>query len=279
MKKIGVILLIMVLCMSGCSLVDKYLENSDETINQPTTQVQSSSNEIITKTPTETTFQIQPTDIPQGDFAEDVVITLDPGHGGKFGGAFFDNRREQDLNLTVATYAKQYLEENYNNVTVVMTRTTDDKLADKLSKDLEQRAVIAKEAKSDALVSIHFNTTQEHNQHGAMIIISRMDHVTDVCKGLAESIMEQFSNLGLQSQGIITRKSNTSVDENGSPLDYYAINRQCANRDIPGIIVEHCFMDNITDIPFIDSEEDLKALGKADAIGIANYFGLSKKSN
>ena len=74
-------------------------------------------------------------------------------------------------------------------------------------------------------------------------------------------------------RGIVTKNSNDMVDANGNPLEYYAINRHAANRDMIGIIIEHCFMDNEEDKQFIADDEALKRLGEADARGIAAYFG------
>jgi len=218
-----------------------------------------------------------PGKLPEGDLAEDIILVLDPGHGGVFSGASYDGRNEKDLTLTVANYLKEYLEENYDGVQIVLTRTEDVTLSNDVKEDLELRAQIAKDANADALVSLHFNASDEHNQKGSMVFISHRDNVTNVSKLLAESILTELEGLGLKNHGTVTRNSNDMTDEKGKPLDYYAINRHCANRDIPGIIVEHCFMDHSDDKGYIDSEEDLKSLAKADAEGIAKFYGLIKK--
>lgn len=215
--------------------------------------------------------------LPEGDLSEDIILALDPGHGGTFGGASYDGRNEKDLTLIVANYVKEYLEENYEGVQIVLTRTEDVTLSNDVKEDLEIRAQIAKDANADALISLHFNASEEHNQNGSMVFISHRDNVTNVSKLLAESILTELEGLGLKNHGTKTRNSNDMVDEEGKPLDYYAINRHCANRDIPGIIVEHCFMDHSNDKGYIDSEEDLKALAIADAEGIAKFYGLIKK--
>lgn len=206
-----------------------------------------------------------PGNLPEGDLAEDVILVLDPGHGGVFGGASYDGRNEKDLTLKVANYVKEYLEENYDGVQIVLTRTEDVTLSNDVKEDLELRAQIAKDANADALVSLHFNASDAHNQNGSMVFISHRDNVTNVSKLLAESILTELEGLGLKNHGTVTRNSNDTFDEKGKPLDYYAINRHCANRDIPGIIVEHCFMDHSNDKSYIDSDDALKALAKADA--------------
>ena len=143
--------------------------------------------------------------------------------------------------------------------------------------ELELRAVFAEEKKADALVSIHFNASDKHDLHGAMVFVSRRDNVHDAGQKLGECIEEELVKLGLAREGVLTHRSNDMIDENGVAYDYYAINRHCANRDLVGVIVEHCFMDNSHDIAYIDSEEDLRKLAEADGEGIAKYFALQKR--
>ncbi|MCR5323607.1 MAG: N-acetylmuramoyl-L-alanine amidase [Lachnospiraceae bacterium] len=211
--------------------------------------------------------------------AKTVVIVIDPGHGGKFTGAVYNKVNEKEITLKTAKYARDYLNENYENVEVYLTRDEDTELAETLKEDLEERARIAKRKGADALVSIHFNASDDHKRNGCYIYVSRRKEVADECKGLAKAIMKEITDLGVKEKAIEQRKSNDMFDETGDPYDYYAINRHCAARNIPGIIVESCFMDNETDRQFIDSEMALKTLGEANAKGIAAYFELVKKAD
>lgn len=215
--------------------------------------------------------------LPQGDSLDNVVVVLDAGHGGGYVGASYGGKNEKDLTLTVASYTKEYLEMHYDGIEVMMTRENDSALSGDVAKDLEMRAEIAKEANADVLVSFHFNASENHTQQGAMVLVSQQPKVSQVCEELGSSILEELSSLGIVNNGTKTRESNDMYDENGKPLDYYAINRHCANREIPGIIVEHCFMDESSDQQFIKDDAALQALAKADAVGIADYFGLAPK--
>lgn len=214
---------------------------------------------------------------PEGDYAKNVIIALDPGHGGGFVGASYNDRNEKDLTLTMANYVKEYLEENYTGMEIYMTRQEDSALSGDVKEDLELRAQFAQDVNADVLVSLHFNASEDHTQKGSMVLVSHRKNVSEACKELGNAILEGLEELGLVNNGTITRNSNDMFDDAGNPLDYYAINRHSAARDIPGIIVEHCFMDNGNDQQYMDSEEDLRALAKADAIGIATYFGLAAK--
>lgn len=207
-----------------------------------------------------------------------TVIVIDPGHGGGYTGATYNKVVEKDLTLKTAKFARDYLEDNYENVEVYLTREEDKALADNLVDDLEKRAKIAKEHKANALVSIHFNASENHNRTGTYIYVSRRSQVKDECKGLARAIMKELTELGTKERAIEERKSNDMFDDSGDAYDYYAINRHCAARNIPGIIVEQCFMDNEEDRQFIESDMALKMLGEANARGIAEYYGLTRKA-
>ncbi|MCR5686331.1 MAG: N-acetylmuramoyl-L-alanine amidase [Lachnospiraceae bacterium] len=218
----------------------------------------------------------QPVSAPDNS-GKKTVIVIDPGHGGEFAGATYNGVTEQTITLVVAKYVKEYLLDNYSDVEVYLTRESDVDFADNLKDDLENRCIIAKRHGADALVSIHFNASESHDQSGANIYVSRRDNVSATSHELAESIMKQLTALGLKNRGIEERKSNDMFDEKGDAYDYYAINRHCAARNIPGIIVEQCFIDSDTDREFMKSDAALKKLGTADAIGIAEYYGLKKK--
>lgn len=207
----------------------------------------------------------------------DVVIVLDPGHGGKYPGAIHNGYTERDLNLKVALYCREYLEANYTGMKVYLTREGDYHLNDNLSIDLEARAQFAQDVGADILVSLHFNASHTHNVGGCMAMISKQANVSAQSKALADSMLKEVAKLGLYNRGTWSGNSEDYFDQYGNPLDYYAINRHCANRGIPGIIMEHCFMDYQPDLKYLSSDEALKKLAIADAIGIANYLGLEKK--
>ena len=86
-----------------------------------------------------------------------VVVVLDPGHGGKDPGTAHNGLVEKDLNLKIAQYCKNELKE-YTGVTVYMTRETDILLGNNASEDLWNRVAKAKGWGADLFVSIHINS-------------------------------------------------------------------------------------------------------------------------
>ena len=202
----------------------------------------------------------------------ECVVVLDPGHGGRFSGAVH-GLVEKDTVLKIALYAKAYLEEHYPQIEVKMTRDTDIDFDAQLAKDLENRVQLGKELGADVFVSFHLNASVAHNIRGAEVICPHRENVKTDSFLLGNCILDELTALGIKRRGIVTKNSNDTVDANGNPVEYYAINRHAANRDMIGIIIEHCFMDNEEDKVFLADEAALQRLGEADARGIAAYFG------
>lgn len=207
----------------------------------------------------------------------DHIVVLDPGHGGVWYGAMDGTCLEKDLALTVAFYCRDYLTEHYDNVTVYLTRETDTEFSLDQGDDLEARVRIAADYGAEILVSLHFNTDPTDAANGALVCVSKQPWVKDEAAAVGTSILNQLSALGINNMGLLYKDSEEYFDENGEALDYYAICRYSASVGIPGIIVEHCFMRNEIDKQFYTSDEALMSLATADAIGIAQYLGLTEK--
>lgn len=211
--------------------------------------------------------------------ADQIVIVLDPGHGGVHCGCVADGLPyEQHLNLSIAWYCKAELE-TYEGVTVIMTRTDDVQLSESLVEDLRLRVQTAADNHAAFLVSLHLNASANHTASGSMAFVSFQPNISAQSVAMGNAILNQLAALGLASHGCITTQSPTYFDENGQPKDYYAINRHGADMNIPSIIIESCFMDNpnSVDRAFCATEEGRQRLGIANAAGIAQYFGLQKK--
>ena len=209
-----------------------------------------------------------------------VVVVLDPGHGGQDPGTAHNGLVEKDLNLKIAQYCKNELEE-YTGVTVYMTRETDILLGNNTSEDLWNRVAKAKAWGADLFVSIHINSG---GGKGAEVWYPTENYNANIGKQgkeVAQEIIEELKKIGLSTHGnggIYTKLADGSKYEyaDGSSGDYYGIIRHSKNAGFPGIIVEHAFIDNEDDAAKLKEESFLKQCGVADATGIANYFGLSK---
>ena len=197
-----------------------------------------------------------------------IIIVIDPGHGGpgtadeqelgaKYNGVF-----EKDLTLITATAMKNELEQ-YGNVTVYMTRTADQPMT------LANRSAFAASVGADALISIHYNASAEHNFYGSEVFTSAFGQHYATGTGLGSCFLKQLCATGSADKGCKTR-----IGKSGT--DYYGIIRHGVNNNVPTIIVEHGYIDNDTDWSRMNSASAWQQLGIGDATAVAQYYGLEK---
>ncbi len=202
--------------------------------------------------------------------AKPYVIVLDPGHGGYDGGANGNGVNEKDLTLKIAKYCKKYLEQQ-GNAKVYMTRNDDTYVS------LAGRVDYAASVNANLFVSIHLNSG---GGHGAEVYYPNSNYRSDIGsegKTLAQSVQDELIALGIYGRGIKIRNSQDSKYPDGSTQDYYAVIQRSKRAGFPGIIIEHAFIDSTNDFSaFLNSDEKLERLGKADATGILKYLGIGK---
>ncbi len=198
-------------------------------------------------------------------FAEkkEVVIVLDPGHGGTDMGALTGGRMEKELNYTVAMACKRELEK-YEGVKVYLTRGKDEELS------LADRAKFASEKKADLVISLHFNASESHLLSGAETYVSSKQPLKSQAEKFALTELALLEQYGVPIHGNFTR-----LNENNQ--DYYGIIRESAARRMPTVIVEHCYLDVPAEAHFFDTPEDLQRFGMIDATAIAMTYGLRSK--
>lgn len=179
-------------------------------------------------------------------------VYLDPGHGGSDPGAVANGLKEKDLVLSIAKYARNYLQNNYKGVTVRMSRSTDKYLT------LTQRANDANRWGADVFVSIHINAGggvgyEDYIYNGK---VSSNTHK------LQDAIHKKVAPLFTRDRG--RKRAN------------FAVVRQTK---MPAVLTENGFIDNKTDANFLSKKSNLKKIGEAHAKGIAVYLGLEKGSS
>ncbi len=212
---------------------------------------------------------------------EGVTICLDPGHGGNDSGAVgVNNVYEKNLTLKIAQYCKQELEKYDCNV--VMTRTGDT------NPSLEDRANFAKSQGAQYLISIHLNSAAGGGAVGAEVYYPNTHWRPDISqngKNVAQAIQNQLVSLGIRDRGIKFRTIDTNEYpdpfryDDGSVADYYGIIRNAKYNGLTGLIIEHCFINNVSDYNnYLNSDAKLQKLGVADANGIVSALGLTKAS-
>ncbi len=220
-----------------------------------------------------------------------TIITVDAGHGGNGGGYCRINGREYcetEIVLKIAYYLKEELE-TYQKVKVVLTRTTNSQEEYDRIYELGTRGQIAADCGSDVFISLHINGTDYRNSaSGACILVPNGNYRPELVEKdyeLGRCILARLNELGIGTYhgGFLTRDSEENPpDQNpdGTVADYYGIVRTGLWHNLVTVLVEHCFIDNTYEATnYLSTDEQLKALAHADAMGIVDYLGLQKASD
>ena len=99
------------------------------------------------------------------------TLVLDAGHGGKDPGAVGKFSQEKDLNLKLVLAVGKQINEQYPDVNVVYTRSTDVFIP------LQKRADIANKANADLFIAIHTNSAEKKEPRGVETFILGTDRM------------------------------------------------------------------------------------------------------
>ena len=194
-----------------------------------------------------------------GNAVASPVIALDPGHGGSDPGAVASGLRESDLTWKIAVACKDRLE-SYG-FTVVLTRGEND---DVNGDDYLHRVERVLRYGAEVYVSLHINSATASAANGVEVYVpsnSGSRH-TQVSAELADKIIANLEALGLYNRGVKVE-------------DEFAVINQSNSAGIPGILIEHGFITNSSDVSNYFSDEGCRELGWADADAIARQFPQS----
>ena len=95
------------------------------------------------------------------------TVVIDAGHGGKDAGAVSKDKKtyEKTFTLSIASKLSDKIKEEYPDVSVVMTRSTDKFV------ELRDRAAIANKAGGQLFISIHINSAYSTSPNGYSVHI------------------------------------------------------------------------------------------------------------
>ena len=236
--------------------------------------------------------------------AEEFVVVIDAGHGGKDPGAQSANRKvnEKDIALKVALRAGELIRNAHPEVTVKYTRRTD------VFVELKERARIANKAKADLFISIHCNAAEGRKAHGAEVFVL----------GSEEGRTQANLNAAKRENSVILLEKDYKESYQGfdpsSPESYIIFEymqseylkesielAQCIQKQLcttakrydrgvhqagflvlhattmPSILVELGFISNAEEEKFLNSADGKEKLSKSIANGFENYYKNLKK--
>lgn len=233
-------------------------------------------------------------DVPTG--LRDVIVVIDPGHGGKDPGAMGSKKnREKNITLAIAERLRLLINRQAG-MHAILTRSGDYYVG------LRQRLNIARKANADIFISIHADAFNNPHSHGASVYaLSQTGATSEAARWLAEK--ENNSELGGvnlanldDASGVIrsvlldlsqTATINSSLQmgegvlknlDRFTTLHHNSVEQArfvvLKSPDIPSILVETGFISNPEEERNLSSSAYQMRLSEAIFQGINRYFWL-----
>lgn len=183
---------------------------------------------------------------------DQVVIVVDPGHGGEDPGKVgINDVLEKDLNLQIAKKVKKLLEEA--GIKIVMTRT-NDKVPDAKKEDLNQRVQLINETKPKLALCIHQNSYPDEKIRGAQVFYHT---IKPEAEDVASIVQEQLRT--------VDPTNTRQIKENDT---YFMLK----NTQVPTIIVECGFLTNPDEAAKLTQEDYQDKLAQAICEGVVKWL-------
>lgn len=221
-----------------------------------------------------------------------IVIAIDPGHGGKDPGALGQYKvREKDIVLSIG----KELASRINAVEgfkAVLTRSTDTYLP------LRDRSRVARDANADLMISIHADAFTKSSARGASVWalslsgkssemgrwLAQQENSADLVGGislddkdqlLAEVLLDMSMNSTIQmslniGKSVLSEMEGVAVLHKGSVQQAGFV--VLKSPDIPSILIETGFVSNKTEAKNLSSRAYRVKLAASIATGVVEYF-------
>ncbi len=212
------------------------------------------------------------------------TIMIDPGHGGRDGGAAANGLREKDVNLQFAKILGRKLKDQGFNV--LYTRTTD------IFIPLEKRTAMANARKADIFISIHCNANTDSRVSGLETYTLNLARTEDAVRVAARenavdakrisdlqfiltdlmlnSKMKESTDLakGVQREVVKSVRANWSLRDHGvREAPFYVL----MGAKMPAVLVELGYVTNKAEASRLKSDYYLKYLADGIVEGVLAY--------
>lgn len=201
-------------------------------------------------------------------------VCIDPGHGQNYNRGCVAGYYESNQMYKLAQYQKGELEK-YEGVTVILTKTALNQCP-----EVYDRGQVAVKNKCDVFISDHSNAVSGSSSACGVTIfrsVRRPDSVT-LSKLLGEAIVstmkEVTGNTYLRGNGATIKYSAHSND-----WDYYGVLKgaTASGSVMYPFLIEHGFHTNPAECRYLNDDNNLRKLAKAEVDVLASYFGLTLK--
>ncbi len=212
-----------------------------------------------------------------------IVIAVDPGHGGRYSGAFHDPYREKNFNLDIGLQLQALLQ--HAGVQVVMSRTTDNAL-DEPATDHNGDGVFNRYdddmlrtdsknlARADVAVHVHNNGSSDPARRGTQVYTNAFHTWTPLARDLA-GIMLHEEVAALEAY----RSADFDPVNAGVHVGWYYY---LGPYDPPFVPRPSLVTSVLSESLYVSNDSERNALARADvrlSIAAAIYLGLAEWLN
>lgn len=230
--------------------------------------------------------------------SKQLVVVIDPGHGGKDPGAVNKTIREKDVVLGIGLKLGKLISENYPEVKVIYTRSSDVFIP------LIERSRIANKSKADLFISLHANFCGTPSTRGtetftlglhrsndnlevakkenSVILLEdnynetygRFDPNSSESYIMFEMMQDLYMDQSLSFADAIQQqfKSRTESSNRGVKQAGFLVLRQSS---MPSVLVESGFISNKDEANYLSSDEGQRHV----ALSILEAFRKFKDKN
>ncbi|TYL47636.1 N-acetylmuramoyl-L-alanine amidase [Marinomonas sp. IMCC 4694] len=222
----------------------------------------------------------------------DIVIAIDPGHGGKDPGALGQYKvREKDIVLSIGKELAKRINET-EGFKAVMTRSTDTYL------QLRDRSRVAREANADLMISIHADAFTKSSARGASVWalslsgkssemgrwLAQQENSADLVGGISLDDKDQLLAevlLDMSMNSTIQMSLNVGESVLGEMRGVAVLHKDSVQQagfvvlkspDIPSILIETGFVSNKTEAKNLSSRAYRIKLADSISQGVIDYF-------
>ena len=221
-------------------------------------------------------------------------VIIDAGHGGKDPGAIgASGVKEKNVVLSIAKLVGSYIQQNYPDVQVVYTRSTDVFL------ELHERSTIANKINADLFISIHANSAESKEAHGTetyVLGLHKTEANLDVAKRenavieLEDNYDQHYSFNPNTPEGhiMMSMAQNAYLDQSiflaSQVQDQFESRAQRHNRGVrqagfyvlykttmPSILIELGFLSNPDEEKFLNSSAGQEYMASAIYRAVKDY--------
>ena len=208
-----------------------------------------------------------------------LKVVIDPGHTKDYNGGVAPGYYEGNKVFTLAKYLKEELERDTDQVKAILTKGN---LADNPALYARGQKAVSEDAA--VFLSLHTNAVGDKSKYekayGVSVYRSLfLPDSEDLGNKIADAVVAVMSPVTgvTYSRGVLTREGN-----NG---DYYGVIRgavsgarsKAAASKGPvkhAFIIEHGFHTNSKECAFLNNDENLRKIAKAEAVAIKEHYGI-----